>query len=240
MRPNSWADRLLALLVRFVGLVILLAAIAAAAASFIYNQSDEAEQAERVATHVNMRLHDHVAVLKGVRALYQSDSAASGPAFAPISPRSSRRCRHRGWRASASPPRCAPQPRLRSRPSCAKITDARSRCDERPISRSALPWFWSSPTRRAATPRWVLTCTTNRASAALRCAAALGKLASPLRADCATRAGKGASKVKQPGFLIYLPVMPVPRRKRTPTRSRPPPAPARSKRLCMRPSALRT
>lgn len=79
MRPNSWADRLLALLVRFVGLVILLATIAAAAASFIYNQSDEAEQAERVATQVNMRLRDHVAVLEGVRALYQSDSAASGP-----------------------------------------------------------------------------------------------------------------------------------------------------------------
>ncbi|MBJ7440514.1 MAG: CHASE domain-containing protein [Sphingopyxis sp.] len=79
MRPNSWADRLLALLVRFVGLVILLATIAAAAASFLYNQSDEAEQAERVATQVNMRLRDHIAVLEGVRALYQSDSAASGP-----------------------------------------------------------------------------------------------------------------------------------------------------------------
>jgi len=79
MRPSSWADRLLALLVRFVGLVILLAALAAAAASFIYNQSEEADQAALVATQVNMRLRDHIAVLEGVRALYQSDSAASGP-----------------------------------------------------------------------------------------------------------------------------------------------------------------
>ena len=79
MRPNSWADRLLALLVRFVGLVILLATLAAATASFLYNQSEEADRAERVAAQVNMRLHDHVAVLKAVRALYQSDAAASGP-----------------------------------------------------------------------------------------------------------------------------------------------------------------
>ncbi|WP_332820002.1 CHASE domain-containing protein [Sphingopyxis sp.] len=69
----------MALLVRFVGLVILLAALAAAAASFLYNQSDEADQAALVATQVNMRLRDHVTVLEGVRALYQSDSAASGP-----------------------------------------------------------------------------------------------------------------------------------------------------------------
>ena len=81
MRPSSWADRLLALLVRFVGLVILLAALAAAAASFFYNQSEEADQAELVAAQVNMRLRDHLAVLEGVRALYQSDSAASGPAI---------------------------------------------------------------------------------------------------------------------------------------------------------------
>ena len=78
MRPSSWADRLLALLVRFVGLVILLAMAAAAAASFLYNQSEEAEQAAQVAAQVNMRLRDHVAVLEGVRALYQSDRTASG------------------------------------------------------------------------------------------------------------------------------------------------------------------
>jgi CHASE1-domain containing sensor protein len=79
MRPSSWADRLLALLVRFVGLVILLAAITAAVASFFYNQSGEEDQAAQIAGQVNMRLRDHVAVLEGVRALYQSDSAASGP-----------------------------------------------------------------------------------------------------------------------------------------------------------------
>ncbi|MGH6633769.1 MAG: CHASE domain-containing protein, partial [Sphingopyxis sp.] len=79
MRPSTWADRLLALLVRFVGLVILLATIVAASASFLYNQAEEADQAERVAAQFNMRLRDHVAILEGVRALYQSDAAASGP-----------------------------------------------------------------------------------------------------------------------------------------------------------------
>ncbi len=79
MRPSSWADRLLALLVRFVGLVILLATIVAAGASFLYNQAEEADQAERVAAQFNMRLRDHVAILEGVRALYQSDDAARGP-----------------------------------------------------------------------------------------------------------------------------------------------------------------
>jgi CHASE1-domain containing sensor protein len=79
MRPSSWADRLLALLIRFVGLVILLATLAAASASFLYNRAEEADRATRVATQVNMRLRDHVAVLEGVRALYQSDSATSGP-----------------------------------------------------------------------------------------------------------------------------------------------------------------
>lgn len=78
MRPSLWADRLLALLVRFVGLVILLAALAAAIASFLYNQSEEADQAAQVAAQFNMRLRDHVAILEGVRALYQSDAAASG------------------------------------------------------------------------------------------------------------------------------------------------------------------
>ena len=76
---SVWADRLMGLLVRFVGLVILIATLIAAAASFLYNQSQEADQASRVATQINMRLRDHVAVLEGVRALYQSDTATSGP-----------------------------------------------------------------------------------------------------------------------------------------------------------------
>ncbi|MBN8846109.1 MAG: CHASE domain-containing protein [Sphingomonadales bacterium] len=79
MRPSTWADRLMGLLVRFVGLVILLATLVAAAASFLYNQSQEGDQAARVAMQVNMRLRDHVAVLEGVRALYQSDPSSSGP-----------------------------------------------------------------------------------------------------------------------------------------------------------------
>lgn len=81
MRPSLWADRLMALLVRFVGLVILLATLVAAAASFLYNQADEAEQAARVATQVNMRLRDHLGVLEGVRALYQSDTRRGGAAI---------------------------------------------------------------------------------------------------------------------------------------------------------------
>src|SRR3546814_7191456 len=38
MRPSAWADRLMALSVRFVGLVIMLAALVAAVASFFYNK----------------------------------------------------------------------------------------------------------------------------------------------------------------------------------------------------------
>ena len=79
MRPSLWADRLLALSARFVGLVILIATLLAAGASFLYNRGEEADRADRVAMQVNMRLRDHIAVLEGVRALYQSDSQSSGP-----------------------------------------------------------------------------------------------------------------------------------------------------------------
>ena len=79
MRPSSWADRLLALSARFVGLVILIATLLAAGASFLYNRGEEADRADRVAMQIYMRLRDHVAVLEGVRALYQSDSQSSGP-----------------------------------------------------------------------------------------------------------------------------------------------------------------
>ncbi|WP_033073654.1 CHASE domain-containing protein [Sphingopyxis sp. MWB1] len=79
MGRNLWADRLLGLLVRFVGLLILLATLATATASFIYNQRDEEEQADRLAMQVNTRLRDQLAVLEGVRALYQSDMETSGP-----------------------------------------------------------------------------------------------------------------------------------------------------------------
>jgi CHASE1-domain containing sensor protein/two-component sensor histidine kinase len=79
MRPSLRADRLLALLIRFIGLVILLATFVAATASFLYNEAEEADRADRVAMQINMRLRDHVAVLEGVRALYQSDTQSSGP-----------------------------------------------------------------------------------------------------------------------------------------------------------------
>ncbi|MDZ3832341.1 MAG: CHASE domain-containing protein [Sphingopyxis sp.] len=79
MRPTLWADRLLGLLVRFVGLVILLAAMMGATASFLYNGREEAKQAERLALQINVRLRDQLAVLEGVRALYQSDMETSGP-----------------------------------------------------------------------------------------------------------------------------------------------------------------
>ena len=78
MRPSTWVDRLLALLVRFVGLVILFATLAAAIASFLYNEAEESDQAARVAAQFNMRLRDHVAILEGVRALYQSSDATNG------------------------------------------------------------------------------------------------------------------------------------------------------------------
>ena len=79
MRPLSWADRLLALSARFVGFVILIATLAAAAGSFFYNRADERDRAERVAMQIDTRLRDHVALLEGVRALYRSDSRSSGP-----------------------------------------------------------------------------------------------------------------------------------------------------------------
>ncbi|MBB5705402.1 CHASE domain-containing protein [Sphingopyxis panaciterrulae] len=68
----------MALSVRFVGLVIMLAALVAAVASFFYNKAQEVDQAARVAMQVDTRLRDQLGVLEGVRALYQSDNAASG------------------------------------------------------------------------------------------------------------------------------------------------------------------
>lgn len=79
MRPSAWADRLMAFSVRAIGFVIILAALAGATASFLYNKTQEADQAERVAMLVNGRLRDQLAVLEGVRALYQSDMIDGGP-----------------------------------------------------------------------------------------------------------------------------------------------------------------
>lgn len=79
MRPSHWADWLMALSVRVIALSILIASLVAASASFLYNKGEEADQARRVAMQVNMRLHDQLALLEGVRALFQSDQATSGP-----------------------------------------------------------------------------------------------------------------------------------------------------------------
>jgi two-component sensor histidine kinase/CHASE1-domain containing sensor protein len=81
MRPFPWADRLMGLLTRFVGLVILLATIIAAVGSFVFNQNLEVAQASRLATQIDVRLRDQQAVLESVRAFYQSSPTASGPAI---------------------------------------------------------------------------------------------------------------------------------------------------------------
>lgn len=81
MRPFPWADRLMRLLVRFVGLVILLATLIAAVGSFVYNQRQEAEQASRLAMQIDVHLKDQQAVLESVRAFYQSSPTASGRAI---------------------------------------------------------------------------------------------------------------------------------------------------------------
>jgi Signal transduction histidine kinase len=78
MRTSLWADRLMALSVRAIGLVIMLAALAAAVASFFYNKRQEADQAERIAMQVNARLSDQLSILEAVRALYQSDRTTGG------------------------------------------------------------------------------------------------------------------------------------------------------------------
>src|SRR5690606_21013892 len=73
-----WADRLMALSVRVIGLIIMLAALVAAVASFFYNKKQESDKAERVAMQVNARLDDQLSILEAVRALYQSDRTTGG------------------------------------------------------------------------------------------------------------------------------------------------------------------
>ena len=204
MRPSSWADRLLALLVRFVGLVILLAAITAAAASFIYNQSGEEDQAAQIAGQVNMRLRDHVAVLEGVRALYQSDSAASGP----------------GIRAYLN----ALQPQVRApgmegvgiaaamRAGTPAALEAKLRenygedikvwpATDQPIGFSVVLVEPYTPRRHVALGFDMYSEPVRRA--AMRRAWQTGQ---PAASGIVHLAQERAVKVKQPGFLIYLPV----------------------------------
>src|SRR3546814_13153533 len=74
----------------------MLAALVAAVASFFYNKAQEVDQAARVAMQVDTRLRDQLGVLEGVRALYQSDNAASGFAV-------------RSYLAAPQPPARAPR-----------------------------------------------------------------------------------------------------------------------------------
>lgn len=204
MRPSSWADRLLALLVRFVGLVILLATMTAAAASFFYNQSGEEDQAAQIAGQVNMRLRDHVAVLEGVRALYQSDSAASGP----------------GIRAYLN----ALQPQVRApgmegvgiaaamRAGTPAALEAKLRenygedikvwpATDQPIGFSVVLVEPYTPRRHVALGFDMYSEPVRRA--AMRRAWQTGQ---PAASGIVHLAQERAVKVKQPGFLIYLPV----------------------------------
>lgn len=204
MRPSSWADRLLALLVRFVGLVILLAAIAAAAASFVYNQSGEEDQAAQVATQVNMRLRDHVAVLEGVRALYQSDSAASGPGI-------------RAYLNALQPQVHTPgmegvgiAAAMRAATPAALETKLRENYGEdikvwpttdQPIGFGVVLVEPYTPRRHAALGFDMYSEPVRRA--AMRRAWQTGQ---PAASGIVHLAQEQAAKVKQPGFLIYLPV----------------------------------
>lgn len=204
MRPNSWADRLLALLVRFVGLVILLATLAAATASFLYNQSEEADRAARVAAQVNMRLHDHVAVLKGVRALYQSDAAASGPGI-------------RAYLAALQPQVQAPGMEgvgiaAAMRAGTPAAVEAKLRenygrdiqvwpATDQPIGFPVVLVEPYTPRRNAALGFDMYSEPTRRA--AMRRAWQTGQ---PAASGIVHLAQEKGVKIKQPGFLIYVPV----------------------------------
>jgi CHASE1-domain containing sensor protein len=194
----------LALLVRFVGLVILLATLAAATASFLYNQSEEADRAARVAAQVNMRLHDHVAVLKGVRALYQSDAAASGPGI-------------RAYLAALQPQVQAPgmegvgiAAAMRAGTPAAVEAQLRENygrdiqvwpATDQPIGFPVVLVEPYTPRRNAALGFDMYSEPTRRA--AMRRAWQTGQ---PAASGIVHLAQEKGVKIKQPGFLIYVPV----------------------------------
>ena len=204
MRPSTWADRLMGLLVRFVGLVILLAAIVASAASFLYNQSEEADQAARVAMQVNMRLRDHVAVLEGVRALYQSDPSSSGPGIRAYLSSLQPQVRTPGMEgigiAAAMPAGVPDLPEAQLRQNYGQDIRVWPATDQTvgfavvlvepytPRRQVALGFdMYSDPTRRAAMRRaW--------------------QTGQPAASGVVSLAQEKASPHKQKGFLIYLPV----------------------------------
>lgn len=204
MRPSTWADRLLALLVRFVGLVILLATLVAATASFLYNQSEEGDQAARVATQVNMRLRDHVAVLEGVRALYQSDPSSSGPGIRAYLSSLQPQIRTPGMEgvgiAAAFPAAVPELPEAQLRQNYGQDIKVWPATDQKigfavtlvepytPRRHAALGFdMYSDPTRRAAMRRaW--------------------QTGQPAASGVVSLAQEKAAAQKQRGFLIYIPV----------------------------------
>lgn len=204
MRPSSWADRLLALLVRFVGLVILIATLAAATASFLYNQSEEADQAEQVAAQVNMRLRDHIAVLEGVRALYQSDSAASGPGIRAYLGALQPQVRAPGMEGVgiAAAMRAATPAALEAKLRENYGEDIRIwPATDQPIGFGVVLVEPYTPRRRVALGFDMYSEPVRRA--AMRRAWQTGQ---PAASGIVQLAQEKAAKVKQPGFLIYLPV----------------------------------
>lgn len=202
---SVWADRLIGLLVRFVGLVILVATLIAAAASFLYNQSQEADQASRVATQVNMRLRDHIAVLEGVRALYQSDTAASGPGI-------------RAYLAALQPQVQAPGMEGVGIAAAVRRDDLAPAVAQLRLNygRDIAIWPATSPRKIGFAVVLVEPYTPRRNAAlgfdmyseatrreAMRRAWQTGR---PAASGIVHLAQERVSKVKQPGFLVYVPV----------------------------------
>lgn len=204
MRPSTWADRLLALLVRFVGLGILVATLIATGASFLYNQAEEVDQAERVAAQFNVRLRDHVAILEGVRALYQSDAAASGPGI-------------RAYLAALQPQVHAPgmegigiAAAMRADTPAAVEAQLRENygqdikvwpATDQPVGFAVALVEPYTPRRHAALGFDMYSEPVRRA--AMRRAWQTGR---PAASGIVQLAQERAATVKQPGFLIYLPI----------------------------------
>lgn len=205
MLGSAWADRLMALSVRVIGFVIVAAALAGAAGSFLYNQTQEADQAARVALQMNTRLRDHVGVLEGVRAMYQSDTAASGPGI-------------RAYLAALRPQENAPgmegvgiaAAMRRDDPSTA---EAQLRAN---YGRDIKVWPRTSSQKVGFTVVLVEPYTPRRNAAlgfdmysektrreAMRRAWQTGR---PAASGIVQLAQERAANVKQPGFLIYIPV----------------------------------
>ncbi len=205
MRPSSWADRLLALLVRFVGLVILLATFVATGASFLYNQAEEADQASRVAAQFDMRLRDHVSILEGVRALYQSDAAASGPGIRSYLNALQPQVHSPGMEgigiaaAMRAGTPAAIEARLRENyGEEIKVWPALS---DQPVGFAVVLVEPYTPRRHVALGFDMYSEATRRE--AMRRAWQTGR---PAASGIVHLAQERAAKVKQPGFLIYLPV----------------------------------